>query len=488
MDEDTANSQGQTNHPSGDMMVFSSSDDDDDGEESNPHHSAARIMAINAISQTQQTAAYPMLFDSSSSSSEDSDGERPWGGSVPGKAPNKARNFQLAKATLMRQYFNGEDSIFDEFDFERRFRMPRAVFMKVKDAVIGEGPFTQRFDGSGKPGIDPLVRLTACFRRLAYGTSSDLADEQFEVSESVISRDLPIMCRIVKEKLGSYINSMPNEEVMAQVQGVNAGRGFPGLLASWDCKHFPWEICPVAQQGQYKSGAKPSPSLILEAICDPHLYIWYHHFGEPGSLNDINVLHKSSIFLSILSGQLDLETQPYQINNAVRNFGYFLVDGIYPSWAIFIDTFHEPQDEKQILFCQAQEGVRKDIERAFGVIVKKWRMLQQPLRNWYIDDIKSILDCCIIFHNMVVEHKRNNYTINDWVRNQVELYNLNNNENLAHLSLFGTNNLGNVDPSVLGPGLAHLRGAAVSSVYDDPVKHFSLKSDLVEHIWNLKKN
>jgi hypothetical protein len=300
----------------------------------------------------------------------------------------------------------------------------------------------------------------------------------------VISRDCPILCRIVKEKLGQYLNTAPTEEIKTQVQLLNAGRGFPGMFASWDCKHFPWEMCPTALHGQHKSGAKPSPSLVLEAIADPHLYIWYHHFGEPGSLNDINQLDKSSIVTSILDGSFDLHTQPYRINNAERDYLYFLVDGIYPPWAIFIDTIANPQDDKEKHFAAVQEGNRKDIERAFGVIVKQWQILQRPIRQWYLDDIKSTMDFCIILHNMVVEHHRNDYTINEWVRNVLNIYGLQNNP--AQLTLFGTNQGGLPDPAAAGPGAIELRANRLCSVFDNVMRHRSLKDDLVEHNWNLK--
>jgi len=287
-----------------DLWSFSSSEEEQD--ETGPS-AVETAMAVNFVAQMPPVTLVgnPMelLFDSSSSSKEE---ERPWGGSVAGKAPNKPRNFQRAKDILYKQYFRGETSTFAETDFEQCFLMPREVFMKVKDAVIGEGLFRE----SGKAGIDPLVRLTACLRKMAYGTSSDIPDEKFEISESIINRDFITMCQIVKDKLGGYLNSKPTLEVVAQVQAVNAGRGFPGIFASWDCKHFPWIMCPMALQGQHKSGAKPAPSLILEAICDPHLYIWFHHFGEPGSLNNINVLNKSSILFSIFNGELDLLTTP----------------------------------------------------------------------------------------------------------------------------------------------------------------------------------
>ena len=43
-------------------------------------------------------------------------------------------------------------------------------------------------------------------------------------------------------------------------------------------------------------------SLVLEAIADADLYIWGYHFGEPGSLNDLNVLAKSTLLMRILTG------------------------------------------------------------------------------------------------------------------------------------------------------------------------------------------
>ena len=54
-------------------------------------------------------------------------------------------------------------------------------------------------------------------------------------------------------------------------------------------------------------------------------------------------------------------------------------------------------------FNQLQEAVRKDIERAFGGLQSKWHILTSPIRAWYQEDIHSIVMCCIILHNMMVE-------------------------------------------------------------------------------------
>ncbi len=60
-----------------------------------------------------------------------------------------------------------------------------------------------------------------------------------------------------------------------------------------------------------------------------------------------------------------------------------------------------------------QESVRKDIERCFGVLIQKFAILKNPIRSWFTDDIREILDTAVILHNMTVEVRRCNFTFND---------------------------------------------------------------------------
>jgi len=68
------------------------------------------------------------------------------GGSYPGKAPNKKRDFEGAADNLIRQYFSGDDSVYSENDFRRRFRMDRKVFEKIYSTIVGEGTFAWRYN------------------------------------------------------------------------------------------------------------------------------------------------------------------------------------------------------------------------------------------------------------------------------------------------------------------------------------------------------
>lgn len=53
-------------------------------------------------------------------------------------------------------------------------------------------------------------------------------------------------------------------------------------------------------------------------------------------------------------------------NNKYRQL-YFLVDIIYSHWIIFASTVSEELSKKEELFSAAKHGLRKDVERAFGV-------------------------------------------------------------------------------------------------------------------------
>lgn len=252
--------------------------------------------------------------------SQDVMGDMPgdWGGSERGKAPNKKRDFHAAYQKVLRQYFSGTDSVYDERDFARSFRMPCPVFNRIKNALIRPGGFEHKFDATHKPGIYPLVRLVACLRKIAYGDADDREDEHLELSKSSLSDTMKQFCRLMISEFGEeYMNRTPTRAERDRISKINATCGFPGLLASWDCKYFIWKNCPVFAAGQYQ-GSKGMPTVILEAICDADGFFYFHYFGEPGSLNDLNILDKSTILTAALRDDgLEMQTAQASKNDCL---------------------------------------------------------------------------------------------------------------------------------------------------------------------------
>ncbi|XP_076953169.1 uncharacterized protein LOC143627171 [Bidens hawaiensis] len=84
-------------------------------------------------------------------------------------------------------------------------------------------------------------------------------------------------------------------------------------------------------------------------------------------------------------------------------YGYYLVDGIYNEWRILVQAYASPVSDKRKYFTKKQESTRKDIERAFGVLKKRWAMLANPIRFWTREKITEVFITCIILHNMILE-------------------------------------------------------------------------------------
>jgi hypothetical protein len=146
------------------------------------------------------------------------------------------------------------------------------------------------------------------------------------------------------------------------------------------------------------------PTIILEAVASKDLWIWHAFFGMPGSHNDINVLQRSPLFARLAEGQAPEVN--YTINGHDYIMGYYLADGIYPSWATFIKTIPEPQGNKKKYFALAQESCRKDVERAFGVLQARFAIVRGPARFWDDDTLSLIMRACVIMHNMIIEDER----------------------------------------------------------------------------------
>nr|XP_011462223.1 PREDICTED: uncharacterized protein LOC101310791 [Fragaria vesca subsp. vesca] len=126
-----------------------------------------------------------------------------------------------------------------------------------------------------------------------------------------------------------------------------------------------------------------------------------HFFGLPGSHNDINVLEHSPLFVDLREGRAPPVN--FRVNDHDYKMGYYLADGIYPSWSTFVKTIPCPQGEKAKNFAKAQEGCRKDVERAFGVLQTRFAIVKGPARFWDRETLQKIMKACVIMHNMIIE-------------------------------------------------------------------------------------
>jgi hypothetical protein len=136
----------------------------------------------------------------------------------------------------------------------------------------------------------------------------------------------------------------------------NASRGFPGMLGSIDCMHWQWKNCPSAWKGAFQ-GKEGCPTIVLEAVCDQRLWVWHAFFGMAGSNNDLNILDRSPVFDDYLQGKS--ATVHYEINGKAYTQGYFLADGIYPDWPVFIKSITHPKEGRRLILLKPRKQLVK---------------------------------------------------------------------------------------------------------------------------------
>ncbi|XP_047973529.1 uncharacterized protein LOC125215979 [Salvia hispanica] len=190
----------------------------------------------------------------------------------------------------------------------------------------------------------------------------------------------------------------------------------------------------------------------------------FDEYPQLGSNNDINVLHSSHLFNDECRGEGP--TVRFMANGTQYNRAYYSADGIYPRWPVFVKTIRQPVGPKQSYFVAKQEGARKDVERAFGVLQARWAILRCPVRQWHENDVASIMYACIILHNMIIDDE--GYSAENWASED------------------GASTSHGIAIAPLQMGVPRSNAYLIQRFADmrRETSHTTLQADLVEEVWN----
>ncbi|XP_048607098.1 putative nuclease HARBI1 isoform X1 [Brassica napus] len=337
--------------------------------------------------------------------------------------------------------------------------MNKTLFLRIVHCLEQEVDyFKPSQDATGRSSLTALQKCTAAIRQLAYGGGADTVDEYVRLGETTTRKCLHHFTNGIIHLFGDEYLRCPTPEDLQRLLYIGEQRGFPGMVGSIDCMHWEWKNCPSAWKGMYSRGTG-KPTIVLETVADYDLWIWHAFFGTPGTMNDLNILDRSPVFDDIINGIAPKVN--FYVNGYPYHLAYYLTDGIYPDWATFIQSIRLPQSEKHSLFAKTQEAVRKDVERAFGVLQARLAVVRNPSNLWDKQKIGNIMRACIILHNMIVEDERaarTQYVVPGFEESEEERFSVN-------------------MPSPLGNTMDRRTNVRNRQA------HHNLKNDLIENIW-----
>nr|GEU82984.1 hypothetical protein [Tanacetum cinerariifolium] len=230
--------------------------------------------------------------------------------------------------------------------------MARPLFNRIVTAVTNyDSFFHNNTDCTEKEGISPLIKCTSAIRQMAYDVNGNFLDEYMQISEKSSHMALDHFCEAVMEIYGPEFLRKPmvidNEKLYRHHEEKH---GFSGMLIV-----------------RIESGLVVLTRLkgnMLDAIM--RFLLWL----------TASIPHPDIILLT----------------RYIRNWRHSL---------------RRYDDHKRILYKQKHESARKDVERAFSVLKKKWAILANPTRAQRKEKrFVNMIYTCIILHNMIRKYKK----------------------------------------------------------------------------------
>ena len=83
---------------------------------------------------------------------------------------------------------------------------------------------------------------------------------------------------------------------------------------------------------------------------------------------------------------------------------YLTCDGGYHKWLQLMCGFKTTNVEALALWSKKLESIRKDVECAFGVMKKRFKVLKIPLLFRDVSFMENIFMTCCCLHNMLLDH------------------------------------------------------------------------------------
>jgi hypothetical protein len=206
-----------------------------------------------------------------------------------------------------------------------------------------------------------------------------------------------------------FIYMPRNDDELLTVHRAYSALGFPGCGGSLDVVHIGWDRCPAEYFTEYK-GKEKYPSIGYQVVCDSKLFIAYVSDGFPGARNDMTTLKYCEELKKLRDRKHFYSKFKYRIlshdgGEKVLEGIYLICDNGYLRWVSLMCPMKDASNDDIMAFSKVLESVRKDIERVFGILKKRFRILKNWSRQKYQHDIDNIFVFCCILHNLIITYR-----------------------------------------------------------------------------------
>ncbi|KAJ8672373.1 hypothetical protein QAD02_003632 [Eretmocerus hayati] len=261
---------------------------------------------------------------------------------------------------------------------------------------------------SPRGSLSAELKLAATLNYMVHDTSVKEVAWHYLIGRTTLYEFIPDVCRAISETLRPRYMRFPsnNQEWDAIAQGFWDKYQIPNCVGALDGKHF--RIRQPAHSGASFWNWKRFYSVNVMAVCDSDGYFMWVSAGALGSLNDSTVFRNTNLGAALYQDDLPIINQRSRLPNTDVNLTRFLIaDGGFPLERFMLRPFPtvRPMPLERRIFNIRLGTARRVIERAFGILTKKFRCFENPL-DFNLETIDLIILTSFILHNYLLTESR----------------------------------------------------------------------------------
>ena len=300
--------------------------------------------------------------------------------------------------------------------FRRRFRMPFDAWKEFVNTLNQNELFRPWHRGAkncaGAP-CSPIELLSlGALRYIGRKCTFDDLEEVTFISERTHQRFFKKIIQYGAEHLYPEHVIAPNnpEEARTHMHEMDMA-GFNGGIGSMDATHVTIENCRYGLR-QIHLGHKLSKTARTYNIIVNHCRrILSSTAGHPSRWNDKTLVLFDSFVEKIRSGEVLSDNEFVLFERvdggtivSVKYKGvWLLVDNGYLQWSCTIPPFKYCGDRSELRWSQWLESMRKDVECTFGILKKRFQILQKGVQAYDLEDADRVWMTCCALHNMLLD-------------------------------------------------------------------------------------
>ena len=205
----------------------------------------------------------------------------------------------------------------------------------------------------------------------------------------------------VKSILLKKFIQWPSKNVMDKyAEEFESLHNIPYVVGAVDGSHIPI-VSSRLHAGDYYN-RKGFYSVLLQAVVSSKCLFWDFDIGWAGSMHDANLWARTDIGQYCEAGRLS----PYAL----------VGDAAYPCRPWMFAPFKGHKDglsREQYHWNFAQSSTRMCIERAFGMLKGRWRVLLKRV-DVHLRNVPDLVSTCLVLHNMCIIFG-DNFWKNEWL-------------------------------------------------------------------------